>query len=180
MLDLFFKYQDALLSGLFVTLKICILVWLIGLIVWIILAFLAREFNFIRHLSHLLSFILSWIPILVLLFWLHYPFQSMLGIVIDPFITTVFCLWLVNIYMVYGIVYKTLAYVDKQYSDVARVLWNSRKKIFISIELPTVVHQNIWPLLLAQVTVMHMTLFASLISVNEIFRVAQQINAISL
>ncbi len=46
------------------------------------------------------------------------------------------------------------------------------------IQLPIILRQTLPGLLMIQVAMLHATLFASLISVNEIFRVAQQINSI--
>jgi ABC-type amino acid transport system permease subunit len=47
----------------------------------------------------------------------------------------------------------------------------------MNIQLPLIFRQVLPGLLLLQVMMLHTTLFASLISVEEIFRVAQRINA---
>jgi len=53
----------------------------------------------------------------------------------------------------------------------------SKKDAFLKIELPIILRQTIPSLLNTQVNMLQITLFASLISVEEIFRVAQRINA---
>jgi ABC-type amino acid transport system permease subunit len=49
--------------------------------------------------------------------------------------------------------------------------------MLLRIELPIVARQTIPSLLFIQVSMLQATLFASLISVDEIFRVCQQINS---
>lgn len=53
----------------------------------------------------------------------------------------------------------------------------SNKAILFKIELPLVLRQVLSPLLVSQVVMLHMTLFASLISVEELLRIAQRINS---
>ena len=65
----------------------------------------------------------------------------------------------------------------RQYLIAAKVTGLTRRQTIFRIQLPLVLRQIIPGLLLLQVTMMHTTLFASLISVEEIFRVAQRINA---
>ena len=127
--------------------------------------------------SRMMSFVLSGIPILVFLFWLHYPAQAMFNLVIDPFITATVTLSIVNIFGVADIVRGAVNSFPKQYLTAAMVTGLPQKETVFRIILPLILREILPPLLLLQVTMLHTTLFASLISVEEIFRVAQRINA---
>jgi ABC-type amino acid transport system permease subunit len=124
-----------------------------------------------------LGAIISAIPVLVILFWLHYPLQAALDVVIDPFYTAVAAFSLVNVFGVAGIVKAGLANFPSQYIVAARVCGLGRRVTALRIVIPLLVGQLIPGLLLLQVTMFQVTLFASLISVDEIFRVAQRVNA---
>ncbi|MDP9191217.1 MAG: ABC transporter permease subunit [Acidobacteriota bacterium] len=172
-------YREAILDGLGMTLKLCVVIWTLGIVVGTLLGILANQWRsglgwFVRGGS----FVLSGIPILVLLFWLHYPLQSVLGVVIDPFYTAIAALSLMNIVSVAELVAVTLRDFPAQYVMAARVCGLSSKETIRRIQLPIIFRQILPGLLLRQVTVLQATLFASLISVDEIFRVAQRINAV--
>lgn len=122
-------------------------------------------------------FITKVIPVLVLLFWLHYPLQGMLGIVIDPFWTTIFALGLINIIAVANIVTSELELLPKSYREAGITLGMSKNQIVKHIEIPLLVRRTLPQLLLTQAAMLEYTLFASLISVPELFRTAQTINA---
>jgi len=98
-------------------------------------------------------------------------------LVIDPFYTASFALSLINVFMVCDIVRNAVADFPRQYLVAARVCGMSRLDALRHIEAPIIFRQILPPLLMAQVTMLQCTLFASLISVDEIFRVAQRINA---
>lgn len=127
--------------------------------------------------ARIFSFLLSGVPILVFLFWLHYPAQAMFDLVIDPFYTAAVTLSIVNIFAVADIVRGALNDFPQQYLTAAKVTGLSRKQTIFNIQIPLIFREILPSLLLLQVTMLHTTLFASLISVEEIFRVAQRINA---
>lgn len=127
--------------------------------------------------SWLISYLLSGVPVLVLLLWLHYPAQSAFGVVIDPFITAALTFSVVNIFSVASLIRVHLQEFPQQYIDAARVSGLRPIQIVFQIQLPLILRQILPGLLVLQVTMLHMTLFASLISVEELFRVAQQINS---
>jgi ABC-type amino acid transport system permease subunit len=64
-----------------------------------------------------------------------------------------------------------------QYVLAARATGLSRRQTVASIQLPIVLRQTLPGLLFIQVGMLQATLFASLISVDEIFRIAQRINS---
>src|SRR5205823_5976573 len=59
----------------------------------------------------------------------------------------------------------------------AQVCGLSTRETALKIQLPLVLQQSLPGLLMLQINMLQATLFASLISVEEIFRVAQRINA---
>ncbi|HNQ91847.1 MAG TPA: ABC transporter permease subunit [Alphaproteobacteria bacterium] len=176
--DILTTYYPAFLSGLKVTLQLCAIIWTAGLILGGALGLAGNKFpKGVGFPSHGFSFLLGGIPLLVFLFWLHYPVQAMFDVVIDPFYTAAFTLSFVNIFAVADIVRGALHDFPKQYLTAARVTGLTRKQTIFKIQLPLILRETIPPLLLLQVAMLHTTLFSSLISVEEIFRVAQRINA---
>lgn len=122
-------------------------------------------------------FITKVIPVLVLLFWLHYPLQGLLGIVVDPFWTTIIALGLINTIAVASVVYTELQLLPKSYKEAGMTLGLSSNQIIKYIELPLLMRRMLPQLLLIQASMLEYTLFASLISVPELFKTAQSINA---
>lgn len=178
MLDILIKYHEGFFKGLVVTLKLASLIWSIGITGGFLVGLLGVKWKrYIGFPAQIISFVLSGIPILVFLFWLHYPAQSILNIVIDPFYTTVFALSVVNVFSIAEIVRNTSIQFPSQYIDAAKVCGIPPFQRFYLIELPLVMRHILPSLLNSQVNMLHLTLFASLISVDEIFRAAQRINA---
>ena len=101
----------------------------------------------------------------------------MFDIVVDPFYTAALTLSIVNIFGVADLVRTALDDFPKQYLTAAKVSGLTKKQTIMNIQLPLIFRQVLPGLLLLQVMMLHTTLFASLISVEEIFRVAQRINA---
>lgn len=171
-------YHAGIMAGLQTTLRLSIIIWSLGLVLG---SCLGVAGNYWRESFGIpargLSFILSGLPPLVLLFWLHYPLQSMLNVVIDPFITATAALSLINTFLVADIVRGALIDFPEQYITAAKVCGLSPRTTFLRIELPLLLRSTIPSLLTVQVTMLQGTIFASLISVDEIFRVAQRINA---
>ena len=177
-LDILIKYYPAFLNGLGVSLQLSAIIWGLGIIVGGSLGVAGTRFRcWVGIPSRVFSFLLSGIPILVFLFWLHYPAQAMFDLVIDPFYTAAFTLTIVNIFGVADIVRGALMDFPQQYLTAAKVTGLTRKQTIFKIQLPLILRTTIPALLMLQVVMLHTTLFASLISVEEIFRVAQRINA---
>jgi polar amino acid transport system permease protein len=178
MIDIILRYREAFLDGLFVTLKLCLIIWSLGLVIGSVVGVLGIKWRSVGILSRSLAFVISGIPVLVFLFWLHYPVQALAGVVIDPFYTAALTLTIVNVFAVAGIVRQGIEELPSQYIETARVCGLRRSRILWRIEFPMVLRYIIPPLLQTQVNMLHLTLFASLISVDEIFRMAQRVNAV--
>lgn len=176
--DILAKYRAEYLLGLWMTLKLCSIIWPLGIVTGTALGIAgARWKRAIGLPSKTASFLLSGIPVLVFLFWLHFPLQSILGLVIDPFYTSVAALSIVNMLLVADLLRGILNDFPTQYIMAARVCGMSQRQTVLSIQLPIIFRQVIPSLLFIQVSMLQATLFASLISVDEIFRIAQRINS---
>lgn len=178
MIRIILDNRDAFLQGLAVTLQLCLTIWTLGLIGGAVVGVLEIKWQAVGIVSRSLAFVISGIPVLVFLFWLHYPLQSLVGVVINPFYTAALTLTIVNIFAVAGIVRHGISTLPSQFYETALVCGLPRRKIFWRIQVPLVLRYIIPPLLQTQVAMLHLTLFASLISVDEIFRMAQRVNAI--
>src|SRR5207245_398102 len=114
----------------------------------------------------------------VILFWLHYPAQTMLGIVVPPFWTALTALMLINIFSVYRIVADAVRDLPKQFIATALVCGLNRNQIAWKIQTPLLLRAALPRWIDQQVVILQTSLFASLISVEETFRVAQRINSV--
>jgi polar amino acid transport system permease protein len=177
-IDVVWEFRYAYLSGLIVTLKLCAVAWLAGLFGGGLTALSAEWWpRLIGWPALLLSRTTEAIPILVLLFWLHYPTQAALGIVIDPFYTTALLLALLNTLAVFGVLRHAIAGVPPEMIEVARVCGVRRTRIFWRIQFPIALRTALGSLTSLQVQILQLSIFGGLISVEELFRISQRINA---
>ena len=176
--QILYQYREDFIVGLTVTLKLCLLVWTIGLIFGFLLGFAGAKFKrYIGLPSRIISFVLGGVPVLVFLFWLHYPVQFWMGVVIDGIYTTVTALAIINTFLVADIVRNALINFPLQFVLAGEVCGLDKKTIYRRIQLPIILRQILPGILFTQVAMLQSTLFASLISVEEIFRVCQRINS---
>jgi polar amino acid transport system permease protein len=178
-LDIIWTYRKDFLYGLWVTLQLCLLIWPIGILAGVLLGVAgARWKALVGWPSRAVSFVLSGIPVLVFLFWLHYPLQYLLGVVIKPFYTATAALSIINTLLVADLIRGVLNDFPSQYLMAAKVCGLSQQHTVLHIQLPIISRQVLPSLLFIQVGILQSTLFASLISVEEVFRVAQRINSL--
>jgi len=128
-------------------------------------------------LLRVISFALAAIPPIVLLYWAHYPLQSVMNVVINPFYTAAAVLSALNVAIVAEIIRSAADNFRNEYKVMAQVSGMKRWEMFRYIELPLIVRQVLPWILASQVLILQSTLFSSLISVEELFRVAQRINS---
>lgn len=176
-LDILIQYHQGFLQGLSVTLELYAIIVLVGVSCGIGFGVFAAANKAACYTSQGAAFFLGAVPTLVFLFWLHYPVQAMFNIVIDPFYTAAFTFTIVNFFAVSELVRQAVQDFPQQYLVAGKVCGLSTKDIIVKIQLPMLFRQLLPGLLITQVGMLHATLFASLISVEEIFRVAQRINA---
>ena len=178
MFQVLIQYHNLLLQGFLTTLKLLGCIMLIGVPIGTLLGVIGGRYN--HELGKIIKasrFITKVIPVLVFLFWLHYPLQGLLGIVVDPFWTTVLALGLINIIATAYVVTTELELLPKSYREAGITLGMSKNQVVKYIELPLLIRRTLPQLLLNQTSMLEYTLFASLISVPELFRTAQTINA---
>lgn len=182
MLDIFEiirEYNPAFLSGLRVTLNMCFIVWFSGLIAGGGLSYIAYKFPtpFYYLFSGITLTIIA-IPLLVMLYWFHYPFQQLIEKNIDPFYTATITLSAINIFLTYQILIEALRSFPKQFLLASKVCGLNNLRAIYRIQLPIIARQFIPSFVILQVFMLQSSIFASNISVQEIFRKAQQINAV--
>lgn len=170
-------YKPALLRGLGVTAELSLIVWCVGLVCGTGLAVLASRSITLDRTLRTAGFVVGSIPAIVLLVWAFYPLQTVTHTQIAPFWTAAGALCVINILGVQGIVRPALASFPREFRQASRISGMSERQVLLHITLPLLVRQLTPALLFSQVAMLHATLFASLISVEEIFRVTQQINA---
>lgn len=176
-LSILITYHDGFLQGLAVTLQLCLIIWAVGIVGGTALGVAAANDRLLGRTVQYISFALAAVPTLVFLFWLHYPAQAVFEVVIDPLFTAAFTLSIVNLFGIAEMVRQAVRDFPEQYLTAGKVCGLSRATLVRRIQLPLLFRQLLPGYLTQQVIMLHATLFASLISVEEIFRVAQRINA---
>src|SRR3990167_8061773 len=116
-IEIVIKHRQGFLSGIAVTLKLCILVWSIGISLGSLTGMLSSKWKVFNIFTKTFSFVLSGVPVLVFLFWLHYPAQYYFGIQINPFYTAVLLLAILNTFAVSEIVNVGINNLPKQYIE---------------------------------------------------------------
>src|ERR1700759_2311009 len=177
--QIFSTYRSGFLQGLGGTLRLCVLVWSIGVIAGTTIGILsARYKRSLGRIARGVTVLISGVPILVLLYWLYYPVQQQLQIDIPPFTIAVFAFSFVNVFQVADLVNHAIVDLPGQYVMAAKVSGLSERTILRRIMIPLIFKQLLGPVLLVQISMLHNSIFASLINVDEIFRQIQRVNAI--
>ncbi|MEM7476319.1 MAG: ABC transporter permease subunit [Planctomycetota bacterium] len=165
-------------EGLKVTFWLSGIVWAFGLVVGVVLGLLAARWTILFGMPvRIFAVLLAAVPALVFMFWFHYPFQMSLNIVVDPFITAASSLSVINVVLVANHTLQVVGNFPRQYITAGRLCGLSDARIVWSIGMPIALRQLLPGMLQIQIVMLQSTLFASLISVDEIFRVAQRINS---
>ena len=175
---IFGEYGEQLLGGFWVTLKLAMVAYALGFFMGIPIGILAGKYSStVRLASKVTSVILSSVPILVFLFWLHYPLQYFLGIVVDPFITGCIALSLIMIFLVADATSEAITRFPRAYSESAKLIGLSEFESVVKVQFPIVFRELLPTYILIMILMLQSTIFTSLISVEELFRVCQQINS---
>jgi polar amino acid transport system permease protein len=176
--EIFSTYKEGFLQGLGVTLRLCLMVWFIGIVVGTVFGILSAKYNkSFGLITKIISTFISGVPVIVLLYWLYYPMQQQLQIDIPAFNIAVFAFSFVNVFMVADLVKNAIKDLPNQYLLAAKVSGLSERTILQKIQIPLIFKQLLGPVLLVQISMLHNSIFASLINVDEIFRQIQRINA---
>jgi ABC-type amino acid transport system permease subunit len=176
--EILVKYRAEFLIGLKTTLELCLIIWTAGVVFGSLLGAAGARWRISVGIpTKIISFVLAGTPVLVFLFWMHYPLQSYLGVVIDPFYTAATTLSIVNILLVSELIRGVMLDFPAEYVASAKVCGLTTGQIIRGIQFPIMFRQILPNLLVIQVTMLQSTLFASLISVDEVFRISQRINS---
>lgn len=175
--ELVWLYRHELLSGLMLTLLMTAMASAAGLVVGLGLAVAAKRVKWVSRVVGLFSLVCLSIPVIVLLYWAHFPLQDALGIVVVPFYTATAVLSVVNVCVVYELVTPALRSFPPELLYTARVLGLSEREITWRVAFPILLRQLGPALIQSQLALVHLTLLASFISVPELFRVVQRITA---
>jgi His/Glu/Gln/Arg/opine family amino acid ABC transporter permease subunit len=177
--EIFSTYKEGFSQGLGVTLRLCFMVWFIGIILGTLFGILSAKYNkSFGLITKIISTLISGVPVIVLLYWLYYPLQQQLQIDIPAFNIAVFAFSFVNVFIVADLVKNAIKDLPNQYLLSAKVSGLSERSILRKIQIPLIFKQLLGPVLLVQITMLHNSIFASLINVDEIFRQIQRINAL--
>lgn len=179
-LSLIGRYFPALLDGALTTLELAGIAWVGGLVLGTGLGVwrASRTGAAARGGLAIAALAVSSVPVMVYLLWFHYPLQAALGIEVRPFVTAAFVITAYNALAVSEAVRGAIDDLPVAYAMAARVNGIPRRLFLREVVVPLAFRAALPGYLVSQVAVLHMTLFASLISVDELFRVTQRINAI--
>jgi His/Glu/Gln/Arg/opine family amino acid ABC transporter permease subunit len=179
--SLIFRYREALLGGAVTSLELAVIAWLGGLALGVVLGIWRASGAKRKRRQGAIAFAsmaASSIPVMVYLLWFYYPFQTVLGIRLTPFITAA-CVFLFYNALVIGEIIRTAAEaLPPSLNMAAQVTGVPAHAYRRHVLVPLTLRAALPGYLVSQVGVLHVTLFASLISVDELFRVTQRINAI--
>jgi His/Glu/Gln/Arg/opine family amino acid ABC transporter permease subunit len=179
-LALIIRYWPGLLGGALTTIELALIAWIGGLVIGTAIGVwrATQRRRAVRGGIAIAALALSSVPVMVYLLWAHYPLQAALGISIPPFVTAATVFLLYNALAVAEVVRNAIEALPLSYGLAARTTGVPRGLYLRSVAIPLALRAVLPSYLVSQVTTLHLTLFASLISVDELFRVTQRINAI--
>lgn len=171
-------YTEAFARGIGMTLLITCTAWIVGTVLGFLIGTASVRSSILGSATSRVAFAIGAVPAMVLMIWFHYPVQSALGVVIDPIWTAIFVLTLINTALVAEAFSSARANTGREYLESAFIHGLDFRTARYRVELPLLIRSAAPRVLYAQVLVLHVSLFASLISLNELFSVAQRINAV--
>lgn len=193
MIDILWDYRVGFLKGASVTFQLSLIVWVIGIFGGVLLllldSYIDKKVLSSRPLYSLLKTVASFfviklgktvipsIPILVLLYWFYYPFQGIFSVELSPFTIAAIVLSLVNIASTSYIIKQSIQELPEKYHTSALLCGLSSKEIFFKIKLPLIIRNTAGPILLIQLSMLHNSIFASLINVQDILWQTKLINS---
>lgn len=166
-----------LLAGLRTTLLLAGLAWAIGLPLGVVLGYAGSRSTEVRQTLIAGSHVILVTPFLVLLFWAHYPLQVMLGVVIPPFTTAAALLALYVTLCVAAIVARSLVDVIAEFGEMGRALQLHPRIFARRVAFPLAAQRAMKTMFIVAIASIQMTMFSSLIGVEDLFRAAQRVNA---
>ena len=166
-----------LFAGAMVTLQMLGWIWLPAIPLSIFLAFRYSNVDWFRRFVSVVASASTVVPALVVLFWIHYPLQELFGVVWPPLVTSVVVLFLIVFASMLSILVDEFRRQRRGFVFAAKVLGITDRELARRVLLPTSLAVAVPRCLALAIASVHMTMFASLIGVEEIFRVTLRLNA---
>jgi ABC-type amino acid transport system permease subunit len=176
-IEVLWTYKGALAAGFATTAGLVGIVLVCGTVMGLALEWASARLKPIRPIIDVIAFCISAVPALVILFWLYYPAQTLTGIGLTPFWTAAAALLVLNTFAIYRITADAVADFPKQFIATGLVSGLTSWQIVRYIQAPLMARWIAPRWIDQQVIILQTSVFASLISVEEIFRVAQRINS---
>jgi polar amino acid transport system permease protein len=167
-----------MVGGLLVTLSLAGASLAIALVEGILLGVIASEVSFFERIVRGGFWVTSSLPLIIALYWAHYPLQEALAVVWSPFWVAVAVLSQIATFFIGNSVLHAISSLPRQLVELAVSASLSKATAIRRIYTPIIWSRVLPDFLSASLWILHGTLFASLISVPESFRVAQQINSV--
>ncbi|XOV87597.1 MAG: hypothetical protein ACFHX7_22020 [Pseudomonadota bacterium] len=181
MLQLIDKYGHLLLDGALTTVFLFAIVSVSGLLLGLILGHVQHFSD--RYTGAILQatgILVVSCPIIVLLHWAYFPLQIDWQYKLGPFGTSAFVLSAVNTLMIADTVANGLGSLPKHLLARRRMFQIPLGMFFLRIWFPLLFIGTLHSVLLIQLNMLHMTLFAALIGAEELFRAALRINSMEI
>lgn len=166
-----------LLAGVWGTLSIALFAWIIGIPAALLSAFASNLSPIFSQILRTTATAITVLPFLVILFWIHYPLQTLFGVVWPPFWSTALLLAAFVSISAGDILAGEMNRLRATLEEAALVLGIPPYSFLQMVVFPAALENSIPRILLLAITSIHITMFASLIGVEETFRVIQRINA---
>lgn len=115
------------------------------------------------------------VPIIVLLYWFHFPVQRALGIVVPPLWTALAVLAAVQCSVVFYFVAPALRQLRSEWGPYLGMYGIRGWRAAISVYRPLLMRVAGPPVVQAHLVLLHLSLLSSVISVPELLRIAQRV-----
>jgi polar amino acid transport system permease protein len=166
-----------LIYGVSITLLMAVGAWLIGIVPALAVARLtATNDSYLKCVKGLANLFVV-LPFLALLFWVHYPLQESLHVVWNPLYTSIGLLSLYVFFAISSMLADELRLARVEHQHVAAVLGITLKNLTDKVLFPLALSRSVPQMLNVSIASVHMTMFGSLIGVEELFRVTLRLNA---
>ena len=171
---IFDNYKNALLGGVWVTLKLTLLSSLIGTLLGIPISFLLRQ-RIIKFIAIPLNDVVRAIPILVLIYLFYYfPIGQMFGVkALSAYQCALWALIITQAVFIADIIRGAIEGVSKNSIDAALSLGLKSRQIWRYVMLPDIFRQILPTLIAFYIGNLKLSSLASVISVPEILYVAK-------
>lgn len=171
-----FHYKQALLLGVWYTVKLNLFVALIGSILGMLIAFakLSNRRSINMFASGYIELFRAF-PVLVLLIWIHYVLPAIIGLTFTAMTDAIIALSLNLSAVVADIIRSGLQSIPKGHIDAAKAIGMTNLQVIKRITLPVAVKRMMPSLVSQYVNVIKLSALASVIGVPELLHTASDL-----